>query len=61
MLKFTEWLETPDDFKKNIAFPEGNKQFVGDFALIWTKQRLIWFNLQRHGTRNGFSNIRKLL
>ena len=23
------------------------------------KQRLIWFHLQRDGTRNGFSNIKK--
>ena len=26
-----------DDFKKNIAFPEGNKQFAGNFVLIWMK------------------------
>ena len=39
---------TGDDFKKNnITFPEGNKQFAGDFVLIWAKQRLIWLNLQR--------------
>ena len=50
---------TGDDFKKNIAFPEGNKQFAGDFVLIWMKQRLIWFNLQRDGTRNGLSNIKE--
>ena len=25
------------------------------------KQRLIWYNLQRDGTRNGFSNMRRLL
>ena len=45
--------------KKNIVFPEGNKQFAGDFVLIWTKQRLIWFNLQRDGTRNGLPNIKE--
>ena len=45
--------------KKNIAFPEGNKQFAGDFVLTWTKQRLIWFNLQKDGSRNGFSNIKE--
>ena len=45
--------------KKNIAFPEGNKLFVGDFVLIWMKQTLIWFNLQRDGTRNGLSNIKE--
>ena len=50
---------TGDYFKKNIVFPEGNKQFAGDFVLIWMKQRLIWFNLQRYGTRNGLSNIKE--
>ena len=50
---------TGNDFKKNIAFHEGNKLFVGGFVLIWMKQMLIWFNLQRDGTRNGLSNIKK--
>ena len=60
MLKFTERAKTPGmTSKKNIAFPEGNKQFSGDFVLIWMKQRLIWFNLQRDGTRNGLSNIKE--
>ena len=60
MLKFTERLKTPGmASKKNIAFPEGNKLFAGDFVLIWMKQTLIWFNLQRDGTRNGLSNIKK--
>ena len=27
--------------------------------LIWMKQRLIWFNLQRDGTRNELSNIKE--
>ena len=45
--------------KKNIAFPEGNKLFAGDFVLIWMKQTLIWFNLQRDRTRNGLSNIKE--
>ena len=27
--------------------------------LIWIKQRLIWFTLQRDGTRNGLSNIKE--
>ena len=27
--------------------------------LIWMKKRLIWFNLQRDGTRNGLSNIKE--
>ena len=26
--------------------------------LIWVKQRLIWFNLQRDGTGSGLSNIK---
>ena len=30
-----------------------------DFVLIWMKQRLIWFSLQRDGTRNGLSNIKE--
>ena len=28
------------------------------FVLIWMKKTLIWFNLQRDGTGNGFSNIK---
>ena len=59
MLRFTERPRTPGmTSKKNIAFPGGNKQFAGDFVLIWMKQRLIWFNLQRDGTRNRLSNIK---
>ena len=42
-----------------MAFPEENKLFAGDFVLIWMKQTLIWFNLQRDGTRNGLSNIKE--
>ena len=60
MLKFTERPKSPGmTSKKYIAFPEGNKQFAGDFVLIWMKQRLIWFNLQRDGTRNGLPNIKE--
>ena len=60
MLRFTEWPKTPGmTSKKNIAFPEGNKLFAGDFLLIWMKQTLIWSNLQRDGTRNGSSNIKE--
>ena len=60
MLKFTERPKTPGmTSKENIAFPEGNKLFAGDFVLIWMKQTLIWFNLQRNGTRNGLSNIKE--
>ena len=60
MLKFTERPKTPGmASKKNIAFPEGNKLLGGDFMLIWMKQTLIWFNLQRDGTGNGSSNIKE--
>ena len=30
------------------------------FGLIWKKQTLIWFNLQRDGTENGLSNIKDI-
>ena len=33
--------------------------FAADFLLIWMKQRLIWFSLQRNGTRHWFSNIKE--
>ena len=59
MLKFTKRPKTPGMASKNIAFPEGNKLFAGDFALIWMKQTLICFNLQRDGTRNGLPNIKE--
>ena len=36
------WLQ-----KKNITFPEENKLFAGNFVLIWMKQTLIWFNLEK--------------
>ena len=45
--------------KKNNAFTEGNKLLAGDFVLIWMKHMLMWFNLQRDGTRNGLSNIKE--
>ena len=61
MLKFTERSNTPGmtSKKKKFAFPEGNKLFAGDFVLICIKQTMIWFNLQRDGTRNGLSNIKE--
>ena len=40
-----------------MTFPETCLQRI--FVLIWVKQTLIWFNLQRDGTRNGLSNIKK--
>ena len=45
--------------KKNIPFPEENKLFACDFVLIWIKQTLIWFNLQRDRTRDGLSSIKE--
>ena len=60
MLKLTERPKIPvTTSKKNIAFPEGNKLLAGNFALIWMKQTLIWFNLRRDGTRNRLSNIKE--
>ena len=47
---------TGDDFNKNI---EDNKLFAGDFVVIFMKQTLTWFNLQRGETRNGLSNIKE--
>ena len=59
MLTFTERPKAPGmAFKKNIAFPEANKLFAGDFVLIWMKQTLISFNLKRDGTRNELPNIK---
>ena len=48
MLKFTERSKTPEMTQKHTLLSltlQGN--FAGDFVLIWMKQRLIWFNLQR--------------
>ena len=56
MLKFVERPKTPGMTSKKSAFPGS---VAGDFVLIWMKQRLIWFNLQRDGTRNGLSNIKE--
>ena len=30
------------------------------FVLIWMKQMLTWFNLERDGTKNGLSNIKDI-
>ena len=41
-----------------MAFLEGNdRELKVIFVLIWMKQTLIWFNLQRHGTGNGLFNV----
>ena len=60
MLKFTKGPRTPGmTSKKTLLSLKGISSFAGDFVLIWVKQRLIWFNLQRDGTRNAFSNIKE--
>ena len=59
MLKFTEQPKTPGMTSKKVLSLKGISSFAGDFVLIWMKQRLIWFNLQRDGTRNGLSNIKE--
>ena len=48
-----------DYFKKSSAFREGNKQFCRWFCVNLDEKRLIWFNLQRYGTRNGLPNIKE--
>ena len=41
-----------------MAFPEGNKLFTGDpRANLDEKKTLTWFNLEKDGTGDGFSNI----
>ena len=37
---------------------EGNQLFAGDFRANLNEETLIWFNLQRDGTGNEFSNIK---
>ena len=62
MLNFTERPKTPGmTSKKTLLSLKGIKLFPGDFVLIWMKETLIWFNLQRDGTRNGLSNIKETL
>ena len=56
MLKFTEQPKTPGmTSKKTVLSLKRTSSFAGDFVLIWMKQRLIWFNLQRDGTRIGLT------
>ena len=61
MLKFTEWPKTlgRTSKKKPVLSLKGISSFAGDFVLIFMKQRLIWFNLQRDGTRDGLSNMKE--
>ena len=61
MLKFTERPKTPGRTSKKQCFPRGKgiSSFAGDFVLTWMKPRLIWFNLQRDGTKHGLPNIKE--
>ena len=58
MLKFTERPKTPViTSKKTWLSLKGISCLQVIFMLIWMKQMLIWFNLQRDGTGNGLSNL----
>ena len=58
MLKFTERPKTPGiTSKKTWLSLKGISYLQVIFVLIWMKQTLIWFNLQRDGTGNGLSNL----
>ena len=50
---------TGNDFKNTLLSLKGVSCLQVIFVLIWMKQTLIWFNLQRDGTRNGLSNIKE--
>ena len=59
MLKVTEQPKTPGmTSKKTLLSLKGISCLQVIFVLIWMKQTLIWFNLQRDGTGNGLSNIK---
>ena len=58
MLKFTGRPKTPGiTSKKTWLSLKGISCLQVIFVLIWMKQMLIWFNLQRDGTGNGLSNL----
>ena len=58
MLKFTERPKTPGiTSKKTWLSLKGVSWLQVIFVLIWMKQTLIWFNLQRDGTGNRLSNV----
>ena len=58
MLKFTERPKTLGiTSKKTWLSLKGISSLQVIFVLIWMKQTLTWFNLQRNGTGNGFSNF----
>ena len=59
MLKFTERPKTPGVTSKKIWLSlKGISCLQVIFVLIWMKQVLMWFNLQRNGTGNGLFNIK---
>ena len=41
-----------------MVFSEENQLFAGNFLANLDETNLIWFNLQRDGIGNGFSNIK---
>ena len=58
MLKFTQRPKTPRmTSQKTLLSLKGINCLQVIFVLIWIKQSLIWFNLQRDGTENGLSTI----
>ena len=59
MMKFTEQPKTLGiTSKKTWLSQKGIRYLQVIFVLIWMKQTLIWFNLQRDGTRNGLRNTK---
>ena len=60
MLKFAEQPKTPGiTSKKKTWFSlKRISCFQVVFVLIWMKQTLMWFNLQRNWTENGLSNTK---
>ena len=59
MLKFIERSKTLGiTSKKTWLSREGISCLQVIFVLIWMKQTLIWFNLQRDGTGNELSNAK---
>ena len=58
MLKFTERPKTPGiTSKKNMAFPEGNKLFAGDFRANLDETNADMVQFTKRGTGNGLSNL----
>ena len=58
MLRFIERPKTPGiTSRKTWLSLKGISCLQVIFVLIWMKQTLIWFSLQRDGTGNGLSNV----